>query len=110
MRNDFRQPSFEPLPRHDAMLDGKNSEQRCINDQRLGKRRFRTRIHRLRNCDVTDETNRIQKRSEENQIANDPVHKYSYSRHTTSWFALGAATYIYAQTVLEEETYRIAGN
>src|SRR5262249_25334331 len=71
--NDSRPRPLKPLPRHHAVLDGKQSEQRGIDRQCLREGHLRPRVHRFRDGEISDETNRVQERSKERQVTHDSI-------------------------------------
>src|SRR5205814_2587820 len=76
-----RPPLLERAARHDAVLHGEETEQKQIDDQRLPERSGSTCVDRLRNEDVADEPDRIEKRREEEGIHRQAVQQRQKSSH-----------------------------
>jgi hypothetical protein len=55
------------------MLDSENAQKNGIDNKRRGKRRSLARIDRFRNEQISDERYGIEKSSEKNNIANNPI-------------------------------------
>src|SRR2546428_2314831 len=68
-RNDLRPHLLEALPRHHAVLDGEHREQDGIDDERLAQRSGGRRIDGPWHEQVIDESDRVEERAEENQVA-----------------------------------------
>src|SRR5215470_3907774 len=80
-RNHLRPAALETLPRHDAVLDGKNAEQSQVDDDGLRRRRYEAVIDRPRNKNAAHETDRVGKRPQEEQIGKHTIKKNQCSLH-----------------------------
>lgn len=80
LRNNSRPPTLESGTRHHAVLNGEEAEQQGVNQKRLTERLVRAGVYSFRHAEVSDEPDGVEKRDEENQIADQPVDE---SKHTT---------------------------
>jgi hypothetical protein len=69
--NNFFPGAFEPLPRHHAVLDRKQTQQNGVDNKRFCQRRRRSGINGLRDKrNITDESDRIQKCDQKDEVTN----------------------------------------
>ena len=74
--NDFLPGAFEPLPRHDAVLNREKAQQNSIDNERFCQRPRRSRINRLRDeANIANKSDRVEKRDQEDEITNQSVKK-----------------------------------
>jgi hypothetical protein len=66
--NKSRPAALKSLPRHHAVLNGEDAQENQINDNCLGRRRFKTVVDRLWNKETTGEANCVRKSSQEEQV------------------------------------------
>src|SRR5271157_1716259 len=66
-------PPFERGPGHDAMRHGEEEEEQGVDENRDQERVCRPRINRLRDDEIADESDRVQERGEEGEIARHAV-------------------------------------
>jgi hypothetical protein len=64
---------FESRPGHHAVLDGKQSQQQRVDDQRRTKRTKLADVDRLRHRKVGDESDGVEDRAQEHQITENTV-------------------------------------
>ena len=64
------------------MRYGEDSEQQAIEEDGITGRAARARIHRLRDEQIADESDRIQERGEEDQIARHAIGQGKDSHHS----------------------------
>jgi len=72
---------LKPGPRHEAVLDSKQAEQRRVNYQRLGKGPFPAGIDCLRHDEISHKPYRVEKRDEKNQVTDCSVEESENSPH-----------------------------
>src|SRR5262249_40936479 len=68
-RHELRPPSLERGPGHDAMRDGGEEKQQRIDEEGGRAPGRRPRVNRLRDEDISDEADRVEKRGQEDEIA-----------------------------------------
>ena len=68
-RNESSPPSLEPVPRHHAVLSGKQRHQQQVDDHRLRDRRGGTGIDSLWHNEARDKANGIEKSAEKYDVA-----------------------------------------
>jgi len=74
-RHDLRPPLLEPAPRHDAVLDGKDGQQRRIHRERERQGRLRRAVEACRHAEAADEGDGIEKCREEHHVRRETVGK-----------------------------------
>src|SRR5271157_2654607 len=74
-------PPLERGPGHDAVRHGEEEEEQGIDEDRDREQALRPRINRLRDEEIADESDRVQERSEEGEIAHHAVDQGDDSAH-----------------------------
>src|SRR5882757_10499334 len=80
-RHEPRPPALEALPRHHAVLYSEQPEQHGIDEYALDQRPRGARIDRLRNDQITDETDRIQYGYEKHGVGADSINDCNQTCH-----------------------------
>ena len=76
-----KQLTLERRARHHAVLDGEQTEQPQIDQERRSQRRGRRRVERLRHHEVADEPDGIEITHQEHGVGNHSVDEYQQSAH-----------------------------
>lgn len=89
-RREPREQPLEALPRHPAVLNGEQREQREIDADRAERRGLGAGVDRLRHHQARDEADGIEKGAEKNQVGHDAVTQGQCPHCKTSKCPVGA--------------------